>query len=245
MGEGRLQTLSSAAALFILRPAAPERWFIMIDINRWTRNFLRLLKETFGDRIWFVGLQGSYGRGEATESSDIDLAVVLDGVQPADIRAYRDMLDRLPNRELACGFLSGKAELLRWDAADLFQFCHDTLPIVGSLDSLLARIDGAAVDRAVRTGVCNIYHACVHNMIYERSEDALRALYKSAAFVAQAIHFRETGAYIKRHRDLLGAAAPAEQAILRTVLELRSGGAVDFDAMSDALFAWAKGRICA
>ena len=46
----------------------------MIDISAWTKEFLQKATETFGDRIWFVGLQGSYGRGEATETSDIDIA---------------------------------------------------------------------------------------------------------------------------------------------------------------------------
>ena len=44
----------------------------MIDINAWMKNFLKSLNETFANRVWFVGLQGSYGRGEATETSDID-----------------------------------------------------------------------------------------------------------------------------------------------------------------------------
>ena len=50
----------------------------MIDITVWMKNFLQTLNETFGDRVWFVGLQGSYGRGEATETSDIDVVVILD-----------------------------------------------------------------------------------------------------------------------------------------------------------------------
>ena len=37
----------------------------MIDINAWMKNFLQALDETFGNRVWFVGLQGSYGRDEA------------------------------------------------------------------------------------------------------------------------------------------------------------------------------------
>ena len=35
----------------------------MIDITMWMQNFLQILNKTFGDRVWFVGLQGSYGRG--------------------------------------------------------------------------------------------------------------------------------------------------------------------------------------
>jgi len=43
----------------------------MIDITLWMERSTELLRETFGERIYFVGLQGSYGRGEATEASDI------------------------------------------------------------------------------------------------------------------------------------------------------------------------------
>ena len=38
----------------------------MIDISTWMDKFLQTLTQNFGNRIWFVGLQGSYGRGEAT-----------------------------------------------------------------------------------------------------------------------------------------------------------------------------------
>ena len=80
----------------------------MIDITAWMQNFLQMLNDTFADRVWFVGLQGSYGRGEATETSDIDIVVILDELSARDIQAYHDMLDSLPHRELICGFLSGK-----------------------------------------------------------------------------------------------------------------------------------------
>lgn len=56
-----------------------------------------LLKKTFGDRIYFVGLQGSYGRGEATEASDIDLVVILDKLTVDDIKIYSNMIDTLPS----------------------------------------------------------------------------------------------------------------------------------------------------
>ena len=50
----------------------------MIEINSWVEHFSKQLSKTFGERVWFIGLQGSYGRGEATETSDIDLVVILD-----------------------------------------------------------------------------------------------------------------------------------------------------------------------
>ena len=212
----------------------------MIDITAWTKNFLQTLNETFANRVWFVGLQGSYGRGEATETSDIDVVVILDELSTMDIQTYNTMLDTLPHRELICGFLSGKNEIMNWESSDLFQFCHDTTPIKGSIDEVMAVIDESAVNRAIKIGACNIYHGCVHNMHYKKSEDILRGLYKSACFVVQAIVFQQTGRYIKHQEELLTVARLNEQAIINTFLSLKKGGIVDFILMSDTLFDWAK-----
>ena len=210
----------------------------MIDISAWMDAFLKALQETFGDRVWFVGLQGSYGRGEATETSDIDMVVILDDLTAKDIGAYNRMFDTLARREQVCGFLSGKKELLNWEPSDLFQFYYDTKPIRGSMEALLPLLDAAAVARAIKIGVCNIYHGCVHNMLHEKSEDILRGLYKSASFVVQAIAFQQTGNYIHHQKDLLSAVASEDRRIVATFLALKNGGAVDFESMSEELFAW-------
>ena len=212
----------------------------MIDITAWMQIFLQTLNETFANRVWFVGLQGSYGRGEATETSDIDIVVILDELSAADIQTYHGMLDAMPHRELICGFLSGKKEIVNWEPSDLFQFCHDTRPIKGSLDNVMAVIDESAVNRAIKIGVCNIFHGCVHNMLYEKSEDILRGLYKSASFVVQAIAFKQTGNYISHQKELLQVVSFDERVIVETFMKLKNGGTVDFNLMSETLFAWAK-----
>ena len=212
----------------------------MIDITAWMKNFLKSLNETFANRVWFVGLQGSYGRGEATETSDIDVVVILDELSAMDIQTYNDMLDTLSHRDLICGFLSGKSEVLNWEPSDLFQFCHDTTPIQGSLDEVMAVIDESVVNRAIKIGTCNIFHGCVHNMLYEKSEDILRGLYKSASFVVQAIVFKQTGNYIIHQKDLLQVVSFDERVIVETFLNLKNGGTVEFDLMSETLFAWSK-----
>ena len=212
----------------------------MIDITTWTDDFLKAVNETFENRVWFVGLQGSYGRGEARDTSDIDIVVILDELSSSDIQTYHAMLDSLPHRELICGFLSGKDELLGWEPSDLFQFYYDTTPIKGSLDELLTVIDEAAIDRAIKIGACNIYHGCVHNMLHEKSEDILKGLYKSASFVVQAIVFKQTGKYIKRQSELRDVVSADERVIVDTFLSLKNGDAVEFGAMSDTLFSWSK-----
>lgn len=212
----------------------------MIDIDIWMKYFLKALDETFKQRVWFVGIQGSYARGEATENSDIDMVVILDELTINDLQIYDRMLDTLSYRELICGFLSGKGELMNWNAADLFQFYYDTKPIKGSLDDLLVLIDDTALNRAIKTGVCNIYHGCVHNMLYDKSEDILKGLYKAASFVVQAIYFKQTGHYIRQQSELLKIVLSEERIIVDTFLTIKNGGVIDFKEMSNILFTWAQ-----
>ena len=64
----------------------------MVNIDLWMNEFLKKLDETFANRIFFLGLQGSYARGEATASSDLDVVVIFDELTPADLQAYGAML---------------------------------------------------------------------------------------------------------------------------------------------------------
>lgn len=212
----------------------------MIDIDIWIKDFLKALDETFKQRVWFVGIQGSYARGEATENSDIDMVVILDELTINDLQIYDRMLDTLSYRELICGFLSGKGELMNWNAADLFQFYYDTKPIKGSLDDLLVLIDDTALNRAIKTGVCNIYHGCVHNILYDKSEDILKGLYKAASFVVQAIYFKQTGHYIRQQSELLKIVLSEERIIVDAFLTIKNGGVIDFKEMSNILFTWSQ-----
>lgn len=212
----------------------------MVDIDVWVDSFTRTLKTVFENRIEFIGLQGSYSRGEATNRSDIDIVVILDKLQTSDIQTYNELLDTMSHRELICGFISGKAELLNWEPSDLFQFYYDTTPIVGSIDYLLPMIDDTDVSRAIKIGVCNIYHGCVHNMLHEKSEEILKGLYKAATFVIQAIVFKQTKRYIKTKEELLSVANISEQTILENFLKCKRCESVDFDMASRSLFEWAK-----
>ena len=215
----------------------------MIEVEPWLERFTQALRKTFGERVWFAGLQGSYARNEATESSDIDLVVILDVLTPEDIGSYDAMLNSLDSRELVCGFLSGKEELLHWEPSELFQFCMDTRPFVGSLDEILAIVKPEDIDRAIRTGACGIYHACIHNMLYEKDEGILRGLYKNASFVIRAATFRRTGRYCSHLDELFQYADVPDREIVQAYLAMKSGDPVDFARASKQLFAWVKGII--
>ncbi len=185
-----------------------------INLETWIEAYLQTVTSLFGARLLFVGLQGSYGRGEATESSDIDTVLILDTVTSRDLEAYNDAISGLPYRDRICGFVSGKQELYCWSKADLFQFYHDTTPLMGDMLPLLPEIDEDDVRCAVIAGACNIYHLCGHNIVHEKEPNILKSLYKTAVFVVQALHYYRTGIYIKKHHELLTAVAPREQQLL-------------------------------
>ena len=102
----------------------------MVSITPWMEEFTAAVRAAFGERVYCIGLQGSYGRGEAGPDSDIDVVVILDQLTPRDIKVYQALLAALPHRAEVCGFLSGKGELLGWEPSDLFQFYHDTTPVL-------------------------------------------------------------------------------------------------------------------
>ena len=80
-------------------------------------------------------------------------------------------------------------------------------------------------------------------MLYEKSEDILRGLYKSASFVVQAVVFKQTGNYISHQKDLFQVVSSDERVIVETFLTLKNGRTVDFNLMSETLFAWSQKRI--
>ena len=71
----------------------------MLDIESWLPLWSRAVLDEFGDRVRFLGIQGSRARGEAREDSDIDVVTVLDQLGPEDIARLRCALAGLPNRE--------------------------------------------------------------------------------------------------------------------------------------------------
>lgn len=212
----------------------------MIQVQEWMPCFLENLQSVFGERIYFVGLQGSYGRGDANDKSDIDIVVILDELEADDIRAYNDMLDRMANRNLICGFLSGEKELLHWEPSELFQLYFDTTPLVGTLDEIKGLFSDNDIARAIKIGACNIYHATVHNMLYEKSEDILKGLLKGASFVIQAAYYQRTGTYINKQKELALVTEKQERALIERYLLVRTGADIPFKETSELLFNWAK-----
>ena len=214
------------------------------SIESWIPLYLEAVKQQFGSRIWFVGLQGSYARQEATDQSDIDLVLILDKVTADDLITYSQLLDTLPHREKLCGFTAGREELTAWEPSDLFQLCQDTIPLVGSLKPILDGISRQDVYRAIHTGVCNIYHICGHNLIHGKKLSTLKGCYKIACFNLQAIAYVQTGQYQRQKTTLLPLLQPEDSTILQTAISLKKQETISpakLTQLSEQLLDWASG----
>ena len=178
----------------------------MLDAKAYMDELIDRLQRQFGDRLVYVGLQGSYMRGEATETSDIDPMVVLRDVSAADLRAYRAMVEAMPSPELACGFLCRQAELMHWNALEAFHLLHSTRDVLGELAPLLPAYTRDDVRAYVKLGAGNLYHGVVHRYVHgtpERLRAALPGIAKSAFFLLQDAAWLETGVFAENRRALL------------------------------------------
>ena len=176
-----------------------------MDINSFMESFKENLLHLFTDNLLFFGLQGSYGRGEAKESSDIDPVIILQQCGKAELLRYRSYIDTLPEKDILCGFVSSIDELRAWESSDRAQLILDTRPVYGELTQLCPEIT---------QGACAIHHASSHNILHARDWSLLPELYKSARFTIRMKHYLDTGVYVSAFRDLIGVVDDKERKIL-------------------------------
>ena len=217
----------------------------MLEIQTWMRGYVAAVRAAFGDRVRYIGLQGSRAREEAGPDSDIDVVCILDECSLADLETYRAAVADLPARDKLCGFVSGAAELAAWDRGDLFSFRHDTVDWYGQLTDLLPPEEPRDARRALHTGTCGLYHLCCHNFLHGRSTEAVSEAYKSAAFLLRAKAYLEQGIYCRRRADLAQHLTGPDLDILQTAQALKAGACrEDLTALTDRLLAWSRDVIC-
>ena len=189
----------------------------MVNIKVWMGELAEKLTGRFGDRLLFLGLQGSYGRGEAGEDSDIDVVTVLDRVELADLDEYRAAVRGMPEGEKACGFLCGAAELKSWPKYDLCQLARDVRAYRGELGPLLPPLGREDLAQAAAIGASGIYHAAVHTYLYAPKDNwlgFLKEAHKGAFFTLRALYELRTGESVRAKRNLLPRLSGDEREIL-------------------------------
>lgn len=199
-----------------------------------------LLRREFGARLLYIGLQGSYQRGEAHAGSDIDVMVVLDRLSVADMQAYRALLEEAGETARACGFICGREELAHWNPCEICHLLHTTRDCYGKLDGLVPPYTEDDVRTFVKLSLGNLYHEICHSYIHAQRGDAARMLpyaYKQVFFILQNLHYLRTGIFVQRKEALLAALDGADRLVLQTSLEM-DGCAHCFDEAFQLLFTW-------
>ncbi len=176
----------------------------MIEKESWMTDVIEKLKNEFGKRLLMVGLQGSYRRNEPTEKSDFDIAVILDTLNLDDLDKYRSILVTMPEYEKACGFISGKQELLNWPKHEIFQFLEDTQVYYGTLQGMLPEYTIEDIKNNIKINSVNMYHILCHTYVStkELNAEILKDFYKGTYYILKMKHYVETGEILKSKLEL-------------------------------------------
>ena len=212
----------------------------MFDLDKYLADMIMNCRSAFGERLLYVGLQGSWLRGEAHENSDIDVMVILDRFSVRDMDTYRGILKEIGSYEKSCGFICGKDEMKRWNPLEVCQLRHTTKDLVGVLSDYLPPATRKDEINYVNLSLGNLYHELCHRYIHEdREKNAakLRSTCKGVFFLIQNMHFLESSHFILTKTGLKEAVSSED----RRVLELEELPDVyDFDQAFSSLFAWCQ-----
>lgn len=215
----------------------------MFDAESYLARLTALLREAYGVRLVYVGLQGSYMRGEATEKSDIDVMAVVDDLSPSDLDAYRRAINELEEPEKSCGFIGSRADLMHWNPLEIAHLLHTTRDYYGTLNALLPAYTESDVRNFVKISVGNLYHELCHRYIHsgrERSAERLPSVYKGVFYILQNLHFLQSGEFVSTRAELLTRLSGQDHGVLERAMALHRGEAFDFDESFDLLFTWCQ-----
>ena len=215
----------------------------MFHPDTYIASLINLLQPVLGERLIYVGLQGSYLRGEATETSDIDIMAVIRDMTVADLDAYRKAIESLEGFDKSCGFICGLDEMQHWNPLEICHLLHTTKDYFGTLADLVPAYTEIDVRAYVQLSLGNLYHELCHRYIHAPREESIAALpftYKAVFFILQNLHFLRTGCFISTKKELLTALSGQDKQVLETAIALSQGETIDFDAAFSLLLTWCK-----
>lgn len=218
----------------------------MIDIEKYISELTGFLNTKFCERLLYVGLQGSYLRGEANENSDIDIMVVIDELSTDDLAQYRNIIASMDHFDISCGFICSKTDLSNWNPLEISNLLNSTKDYYGVLSELVPQYTKQDIRNFIKISVNNLYHAICHNYIHaERSkaEDALPVHYKSTFFILQNLYYLSSGKFIKTKNELQFLLAGKDKAVLTRSMELCKDIPCDYPKDFDLLFTWCQEKI--
>ena len=175
----------------------------MFQIESYIEELLKLLKNSFGERLVYVGLQGSYLRNEQNENSDIDIMAVIDHMTVSDLDSYKEAIMRVGNYEKSCGFICGKDDLAAWNPLEACHLLHTTKDIYGTLSGLLPKYTLEDEKNFIKLSIGNLYHELCHRYIHadcEKNKTKLPDTCKALLFILQNMMILEQGVFYATDR---------------------------------------------
>ncbi len=218
----------------------------MFDPDRYIQSLIELLHTAYHERLLYVGLQGSYLRGEAGENSDIDIMVVVRDMTTDDLAAYQRAIATLENCEKSCGFICGEEELKRWNPLEVCHLLHTTKDYFGVLAELVPEYTHDHVHLFVKLSLGNLYHEICHRYVHaseEENENLLPYAYKSVFFILQNLHYLKSGQFVGTKNELLEVLSGKDRQVLETAISLSSGMMYEFDKAFSLLYSWCRKTI--
>ena len=218
----------------------------MKEIDVWMDELKNKLLHHFGERLIYLGLQGSFRRGEATKTSDIDVMTVIKDLSIADLDIYRGIVGTMEQSGRACGFICGLTELKNWPRYELFQVMADTKDVYGELKAILPPFSDRDVENFIRINAANLYHALSHRYLYESREQNIRMLpfcYKECFYILMNLTYLRTGEVFSTRKDLLRQLVGDDRAVLETAMGKSPVTEENFQQKFSLLLSWCRGLL--
>lgn len=215
----------------------------MFEIDEYMEELIERLKEAFGERLAYIGLQGSYLRKEETDHSDIDVMAVIDNLSVEDLRIYRQTLVTAGNFEKSCGFICSRADLEHWNPLEICHLLHTTRDYYGELKNLVPSYSMEDERNYVRFSLNNLYHEICHRYIHadrEHNVSKLPITCKSVFFILQHLYYLKSGHFIPTKRELLACVRDEDKTVLELSISVQQQKDFDFDRAFSALFCWCQ-----
>ena len=218
----------------------------MFQVESYMQELIDALMNCFGNRLVYVGLQGSYMRGEATERSDIDPMIVIERLKIDDFDQYKQIIHCLPEPEKSCGFICGKEELANWNPLEICHLLHATKDLYGSLTDLVPPYTSDDVRNFAKLSVNNLYHEICHRYLHtnpEKNFAKIAGSFKNVFFILQNTHYLDTGVFATTKAELMELVTGQDKKILATSVQLCKGASFKFDTLFALLYEWCKSML--
>lgn len=218
----------------------------MLRIDEYVDELITFLKDAFGERLMYIGLQGSYLRNEETENSDIDIMAVIDNLSIEDLKTYQKALVSVGNFDKSCGFICGKADLEHWNPLEICHLLNTTKDYYGELKKLVPVYTIEDEKNYVRLSLNNLYHEICHRYVHaDREYNVLKLpiTCKSVFFIIQHLYYLSSGNFILTKRELLECVQDEDKAVLELSISLQEHINYDFDRAFLVLFHWCQNTL--